>query len=125
VCTHNSARSQLAAALWRDRTGGQADSAGTHPAERVHPGAIAAARRVGLDISDARPRLLESSRDRGLVVTVCDRAHEELAVEPSWWHWSVPDPVDSATDAAFDAALHDLDARIRAIAPNGDEQDRP
>nr|BFE64286.1 hypothetical protein GCM10020063_088120 [Dactylosporangium thailandense] len=37
VCTHNSARSQLAEALWRDRIGGAVASAGTHPAARVHP----------------------------------------------------------------------------------------
>ncbi len=43
VCSANSARSQLAAALWRARTGGEADSAGTEPAAAVHPGAIAAA----------------------------------------------------------------------------------
>lgn len=40
VCTHNSARSQFAAAIWRSRTGGAADSAGTRPADRVHPKAI-------------------------------------------------------------------------------------
>jgi ArsR family transcriptional regulator, arsenate/arsenite/antimonite-responsive transcriptional repressor / arsenate reductase (thioredoxin) len=47
VCSHNSARSQLAAALWRVEVGGEAESAGTHPADRVHPGAVAAARRFG------------------------------------------------------------------------------
>ncbi|HNH97055.1 MAG TPA: helix-turn-helix domain-containing protein, partial [Microthrixaceae bacterium] len=45
VCTHNSARSQLAAATWRSVVGTRAWSAGTHPAERVHPGAVAAAER--------------------------------------------------------------------------------
>ena len=49
VCTANSARSQLAAALWRQLVDAPAESAGTHPADRVHPGAIAAARpgRIG------------------------------------------------------------------------------
>ena len=76
VCTHNSARSQLAAALWTQLTNDPADSAGTHPAKRVHPGAVAAARRAGLDLGDARPKLLDDVEDRpGLVVTVCDRAH--------------------------------------------------
>jgi protein-tyrosine-phosphatase len=129
VCTHNSARSQLAAALWRDRTGGAAESAGTHPADHVHPGAVSAARRAGLDLTDARPRVLGTLERRGLVVTVCDRAHEELDVDPSWWHWSVPDPVADGTPAAFDAVVADLDARIRTIIPThssvSDEQDRP
>ena len=84
ICTHNSARSQLAAALWRERTGSPADSAGTHPAERVHPGAVGAAKRAGLDIAGARPRALRRADTRvDLVVTVCDRAHEELDASPT------------------------------------------
>lgn len=118
VCTANSARSQLAAALWAHRTGGEVASAGTHPADRVHPGAVAAADRAGLDLRAARPRVLEPADvdDRTLVVTVCDRAHEELDPAPSWWHWSVPDPVEVGTDDAFDAALAHLDARIALLA---------
>src|SRR4029453_5253322 len=56
ICPHNSARSQLASALWRERTGEPADSAGTHPASQVHPGAVAAARRAGMHIPGAGPR---------------------------------------------------------------------
>ena len=115
VCSHNSARSQLAAALYRAHTGHDADSAGTHPAERVHPGAVAAARRANLDLSDATPRLLQPSDAAELVVTVCDRAHEELQPGPDWWHWSIPDPVEAGTDAAFDAVITDLDARIATL----------
>ena len=58
VCTHNSARSQLAAALWVVLTEQPAESAGTHPAARVHPGAVQAGRRAGLDLSKATPRRL-------------------------------------------------------------------
>ena len=112
VCSHNSARSQLAAALWRDRTGGIASSAGTHPAVRVHPRAVTAARRAGLDLSGATPTLLDGQAIADRVVTVCDRAHEELGSRPDWWHWSVPDPVESGIPAAFDAVIADLDARI-------------
>ena len=115
VCSHNSARSQLAAALYRAHTGHDADSAGTHPAERVHPGAVAAARRANLDLSDATPRLLQPSDAAELVVTVCDRAHEELQPGPDWWQWSIPDPVEAGTDAAFDAVITDLDARIATL----------
>lgn len=115
VCSHNSARSQLAAALWRDRTGGRASSAGTEPAAQVHPGAVAAAKRAGLDLSTARPRKIKEPVKAGLVVTVCDRAHEELDPEPDWWHWSLPDPVETGTDAAFDEVIADLDARIATL----------
>jgi protein-tyrosine-phosphatase len=117
VCTHNSARSQLAAALWHAITSTSATSAGTQPADRVHPGAVEAARRVGLDLSGAVPRELATVdlSDR-LVVTVCDRAHEELDPPRTWLHWSIPDPVITPTKAAFDRTVTDLRQRItRAV----------
>jgi ArsR family transcriptional regulator, arsenate/arsenite/antimonite-responsive transcriptional repressor / arsenate reductase (thioredoxin) len=116
VCSHNSARSQLAAALWTTRTGGVATSAGTHPADRVHPGAVAAATRAGLDLSSAEPRTLDADEQADLVVTVCDQAHEELDPDPSWWHWSLPDPVRDGRAAAFDEVITELDDRICAVA---------
>ena len=112
VCSHNSARSQLAASLYQARTGHPARSAGTHPAEHVHPGAVAAAQRAGLDLAHATPRLLEPDDAADVVVTVCDRAHEELHPGPNWWHWSIPDPVEAGTDEAFDAVIATLDTRI-------------
>ena len=125
VCTHNSARSQLAAALWRERTGGHATSAGTHPADEVHPGAVAAAARAGLDLGDSGPRALEDrDLDADLIVTVCDRAHEELHAPVTWLHWSIPDPVDAGTKRAFDVALREIDQRITAIAPIDEEDAR-
>ena len=116
VCTLNSARSQLAAALWHELTGAEAASAGTHPADAVHPGAVAAGQRAGLDLSAATPKTLADVAEPALVVTVCDRAHEELPANPSWLHWSVPDPVTGGTDAAFDATVAELTERITAIA---------
>jgi protein-tyrosine-phosphatase len=93
-----------------------ATSAGTHPADRVHPGAVAAARRVGLDLGDSRPRALtDGDLDADVVVTVCDRAHEELDAPEDWLHWSIPDPVDAGTRKAFDSALVELDERINAV----------
>jgi protein-tyrosine-phosphatase len=116
VCTGNSARSQLAAALWRRATGEPAASAGTHPAERVHPGAVAAARRAGLDLGAAVPRGVdEVDAWPPVVVTVCDRAHEELGAGEAWLHWSVPDPVPAGDADAFDAALAELSGRIQAV----------
>ncbi|MEM1333059.1 MAG: ArsR family transcriptional regulator [Actinomycetota bacterium] len=117
VCTHNSARSQIAAALWADRIGTAASSAGTHPAEKVHPEAVAAAARAGLDLSGASPHLVEHLDADVQIVTVCDRAHEELDPGDSWWHWSIPDPVDTGTPDAFDAVVADLDARLATLIP--------
>lgn len=115
VCTANSARSQLAAELWRRRSSIPAASAGTHPADVVAPGAVAVAERHGMHLGDRVPRRLEDvMAGTDLVITVCDAAHEELATEAL--HWSVPDPVPVGTDAAFDAAFDDLAGRIDALA---------
>jgi protein-tyrosine-phosphatase/DNA-binding transcriptional ArsR family regulator len=116
VCTRNSARSQLAAVLWRSLTGRPAGSAGTHPAERVHPGAVAAAARIGLDLSGAKPTSIEALGTLpDLVVTVCDQAHEELHPGDGWLHWSVPDPVSDGRRGAFDRTVVELSTRIQAL----------
>jgi len=117
VCTGNSARSQLAAALWRSVSDVPATSAGTHPAERIEPGAIAAAERHQLSLADGAPRALAEVLDADdFIVTVCDTAHEEVT-DLSQLHWSVPDPVREGTDAAFDAAFDDIAQRVAALAP--------
>jgi protein-tyrosine-phosphatase/DNA-binding transcriptional ArsR family regulator len=116
ICSANSARSQLAAALWHRHTGQPASSAGTHPAESVNTKARAAARRAGLSLKGATPKAiddLEAMPD--LVITVCDRAHEELSPDIDRLHWSVPDPVPIASDAAFDATVAELTNRIEAL----------
>lgn len=116
ICTRNSARSQLAAALWRHVTKEAATSAGTDPADRVHPGAVAAARRAHLDLAGAEPRTIADVVQRPpLVVTVCDQAHEDLDAPPEWLHWSIPDPVPAGTKAAFDAVVVELRERITAL----------
>jgi protein-tyrosine-phosphatase len=117
VCTANSARSQLAAALWRPASPVPAASAGTHPAGRIDPGALAAAERHQLPLRRLRPRALHDVHDGGdLVVTVCDRAHEELGHDADL-HWSVPDPARTGTRTAFDRAYDELTRRVSDLAP--------
>lgn len=117
VCTAASARSQLAAALWRTRCAGTAVAAGTDPATEVHPRAVAAAHRVGIDLGDVRPLALEEvSTEGALVVTVCDRAHEELGERDGWRHWSVVDPVAVGSERAFAACVAELTTHIDALA---------
>ena len=121
VCTANSARSQLAAALWNARYQVPANSAGTEPAEKVHPGAVRAARRLGLDIEEAVPRSLGSIDLEGpLVITVCDRAHEHLAGKMSHRpiHWSIADPSASGNAAAFNRSAREIAGRIESFAPH-------
>lgn len=116
VCTANSARSQLAAALWAHASTVPAASAGTHPAPRVAPGALRAARRHHL-AGLGTPRTTDEVLAAGdFVVTVCDRAHEETGALAQC-HWSVPDPVPAGDDEAFDAALVELERRVADLAP--------
>lgn len=131
VCTQNSARSQLAAAIWARRSHVPATSAGTQPVERVHPRAIKVARRHGLDPTQWRTAHLDDVTGPGgedLLIAVCDNAHEHLTREqPSRekqsgeqerrLHWSVPDPALADTATAFEAAYTELADRIDRLAP--------
>jgi ArsR family transcriptional regulator, arsenate/arsenite/antimonite-responsive transcriptional repressor / arsenate reductase (thioredoxin) len=120
VCTRNSARSQLAAAVWRSVTTLPVESAGTHPADRVHPGAVAAARRAKLALALAAPRSIDDVVDMApLVITVCDQAHEDLDPPDTWLHWSIPDPVAIGSSAAFDATVRELRQRIDNLVESG------
>jgi protein-tyrosine-phosphatase len=119
VCTENSARSQLAEALWNETYPIKASSAGVAPAGRVHPGAIRAAARHGLDLSGSHPKHLPKISDHDLIVSVCDRARDVLVHrgQARHLHWSVPDPVPSNSSRAFDLACDDIAKRISTLAP--------
>jgi protein-tyrosine-phosphatase len=118
VCTHNSARSQLAAALLAARASVPTASAGTEPALRVHPRAVRVGRRHGVRLGRARPMHVdEVIRPDDLVISVCDQAHEHLTVRPADLHWSVPDPARIDTDAAFERAFADIVDRVDRLAP--------
>jgi protein-tyrosine-phosphatase len=117
VCSQASARSVLASALWRQVSDIPASAAGIHPAHQINPRAIAAAKRHGLAIRRLRPQHLDDILERDdYIITVCDNAHEELAELPAL-HWSVPDPVRSGTDEAFDLAINELSRRVTDLAP--------
>jgi protein-tyrosine-phosphatase len=120
VCTANSARSPLAEALWSQRSPIPVASAGTEPAERVHPGAVKAARRHGISLVGSGTRHVgQVLRPGDLVVAVCDHAHEHTGprIDVAWLHWAVPDPAPAGTDAAFDAAVAELTDRIDRLVP--------
>jgi protein-tyrosine-phosphatase len=117
VCTANSARSHLAAALWRQASPVPAVSAGTRPAHAIDNGALAAARRHGLSLPELRPQHVSDVWEDGdLIVTVCDMAHEEFGGQAAL-HWSVPDPVQPGDPADFDAAVTEISSRVIRLAP--------
>ena len=97
LCTHNSARSQMAEGLLRNLAGGQFEvfSAGTERT-RVQPLAIEAMREIGIDITGHRSKTLDefAGLDFDYVITVCDRANESCPIFPGMEriHWSFDDP---------------------------------
>src|SRR3712207_2605484 len=98
LCTHNSARSQMAEGLLRHLAGDRFEvaSAGTE-ATRVRPLAIEAMAELGVDVSRQESKTLERYLDEPFdyVVTVCDDANEACPVFPGArkrLHWSFRDP---------------------------------
>jgi arsenate reductase len=124
LCTHNSARSQMAEGLLRQAAGDRfrVHSAGT-VATTVRPEAIVAMREVGIDISGQRSKTLEAFIGQPIdwLITVCDQARESCPTLPGvarQLHWSIEDPSLMEGDAerrmaAFRAARDELAARIR------------
>jgi arsenate reductase (thioredoxin) len=98
LCTHNSARSQIAEALLRSYGKGRFTvvSAGTE-VTRVNSMAVSVMQEIGIDISGARSKHLNEfiEEEFDYVITVCDNAAEACPVFPGKAeriHWSFPDP---------------------------------
>ncbi|GIK54574.1 MAG: metalloregulator ArsR/SmtB family transcription factor [Chloroflexi bacterium] len=123
LCTHNSARSQLAEGILRAAGGERVEvfSAGNQ-VTAVHPLAIRAAAERGLDISQQRAKHLDEFAGQlfDAVITVCDRVREVCPVfpgDPPHIHWSLPDPTavtgpENEQYQAFLNTAHELATRI-------------
>jgi arsenate reductase len=96
VCLHNAGRSQMSKALFERAAAGrhQADSAGTTPAERVHPEVVEAMRELGVDLSEARPRRIERDMAEWADVVVTMGCGDECPYVPGkrYLDWDLPDP---------------------------------
>jgi len=124
LCTGNSARSQMAEALLNSKGRGRfhAESAGSRPADRVNPHAIATLRDYDIPWAGHAPRSIDGLEREpwDFVITVCDRAKESCPIfpgQPILAHWGMPDPADVAGDEvtkrkAFEAAFFLLSRRI-------------
>ena len=127
VCTHNSARSQMAEGMLRSWNSGdfEVHSAGTE-VSTVRSEAIAVMSEIGIDISGHRSKSVdEFLGDRfDWVITVCDQARQNCPVFPGveqTAHWSVEDPSEATGDEeqrleAFRRARDDLRNRIHVFA---------
>jgi arsenate reductase len=98
ICTHNSARSQMAEGYMNAKYSDRFDtfSAGTETAQ-VHPMAIAVMKEIGIDISGYRSKLIDEHFGKGIgtVITVCDSAHASCPFFPgakTVIHVDFPDP---------------------------------
>jgi arsenate reductase (thioredoxin) len=102
VCLHNAGRSQMSEALFERRAGGrhEAESAGTQPVERVHPGVVEAMLEVGVDLSGRRPRGLSRELAERADVVVTMGCGDECPYIPGkrYVDWDLPDPKDLPTD---------------------------
>ena len=101
LCTGNSARSQIAEALFAAKGAGRFEvaSAGSRPAPRVNPHAVEVLREVGIDWTGRVPRGIDAvAHERwDLVITVCDRARDACPVFPGapvLVHWGMDDPAE-------------------------------
>jgi len=114
VCTHNSARSQYAEAALRDRIGVEVQSAGTIPADQIHPKAVSAAAEMGVELASGNPKAYDQVRGTpDLVISVCDRAREAaIPFRARHLHWSVPDPVEVDRVEAFRTAFRSINERL-------------
>ena len=129
LCTHNSARSQMAEGFLRHIAGDQfeVESAGTEKTT-VRPEAIEAMRRYGIDISRRHSKTLEQFLNQpwDYVITVCDAANESCPIFPSAkhrLHWSFPDPsavTGPDRQAAFDRTAAAIQHRLREWLDQGE-----
>lgn len=97
ACVHNAGRSQMSAALFNrlaDSTKARAISAGTQPAEHVHPVVVDAMKEIGIDLSPAKPQKLTSELAQGADMLITMGCGEECPYVPGLRRedWPLPDP---------------------------------
>jgi arsenate reductase len=124
ACIHNAGRSQMAAA-WFDQLANpdfaRAVSAGTRPAERVHPEVVEVMREVGLDLSAARPQLLTLELAAGAELLVTMGCGDECPLVPGLRRddWPLDDPKGRPIDEVR-AIRDEIRARVwKLIAAEG------
>jgi protein-tyrosine-phosphatase len=102
VCLHNAGRSQMSQALFERAANDRhtALSAGTTPADRVHPGVIEVMRELGIDVADRKPQLLtrELAEQADVVVTMGCGDQCPFIAGKRYLDWELPDPKGRPVD---------------------------
>ena len=119
VCLHSAGRSQMSKALFERAAGGrhEAESAGTEPAERVHPEVVEVMHEIGIDLSGRTPRKLtqEDGEWADVVVTMgCGDACPYITGK-RYVDWDLPDP-KSLPLGEVRALRDDIAQRTEALA---------
>jgi arsenate reductase len=118
VCLHNAGRSQMSQALFEREAGEEhtAASAGTTPADRVHPEVVEVMRELGIDLADRRPQLLtrELAQDADVVVTMGCGDQCPYIPGKRYIDWDLPDPKGRPIDEVR-ATRDDIAARVRQL----------
>src|SRR5712672_2018846 len=119
VCLHNAGRSQMSEAIFGQVAGGrhEARSAGTAPADRVHPEVLEAMAELDVDLGDRRPRLLTREDAEWADVVVTMGCGDECPYIPGkrYLDWDLPDPKGRPVDEVR-ATRDEIARRVRDLA---------
>jgi protein-tyrosine-phosphatase len=125
VCLHNAGRSQMSQALFERAAEGRhrALSAGTTPADRVHPEVVEVMREVGIELADREPKLLTRELAEQADVVVTMGCGDECPYIPGrrYLDWDLEDPKGRPLDEVR-ATRDDIDRRVRQLV---EELDAP
>jgi arsenate reductase len=118
VCLHNAGRSQMSRALFQRASGPrhQADSAGTQPADTVHPEVVSVMRELGIDLSDRIPQKLTNELAEWADIVVTMGCGDECPFIPGkrYLDWELEDPKGKPADAVR-ATRDEIERRVRAL----------
>src|SRR3954471_6228470 len=119
VCLHNAGRSQMSRALFERASAGghEAESAGTQPAESIHPEVVEAMRELGIDVSEQRPKRLTREMAGRADVVVTMGCGDECPYIPGkrYIDWDLPDPKGLPLDEVR-AIRDEIARRVEALA---------
>ncbi len=126
VCVHNAGRSQMAAALLTELSGGRVEvrSAGTAPADALNPVAVAAMTELGIDITAAAPKVLSADTVQSSDVVITMGCGDTCPYFPgvSYRDWKLDDPAGQpieAVRAIRDAIAERVRELVAELLPGG------
>lgn len=124
VCLHNAGRSQISEALFNRTAAGRHEvrSAGTTPAERVHPEVVEVMSELGIDLSGRHPRRIEQADAEWADVVVTMGCGDECPYIPGrrYLDWALEDPKGRPIEEVR-RTRDEIDARVRALVSQLDE----